>query len=380
MTLTLPTITALLEQGINSLGVWYRYDDGDGAVNFSFSAGDAIGSGFTPAFFPISVDTVAVNLNTAGNCNVKLYQLDGAGGAPNTQLWSTTSTLVSGWNYFVTGGVDVFEDGFAVVVEPNADITIVMDDEAPIAATNMDMPVVAWVNQAGWQNWGSGDLLLRGYITESSAIPPFPVLDLSADTIYFDSTAVGDTATYALWMYNIGGLDPLIINNIVLNPTNPPNIFTRISGTLPITIQAGDSCEVDFRFVPPSVGNFLTVMGIQNNATPPMVLVPIYGTGTEPAFVYGDQRPLPTYYSLGQNQPNPFNPSTTINFTLPQAGKVELAVYNVLGAKILTLVNGDLNAGYHLVKFDATKLCSGIYFYRLTAGNFTDMKKMVLMK
>ena len=91
-------------------------------------------------------------------------------------------------------------------------------------------------------------------------------------------------------------------------------------------------------------------------------------------------KPMPTVYSLSQNYPNPFNPSTTIEFALPKDSHVTLDVYNIIGQKIMTLVDEVRPAGYHAVKFDGTNLASGLYLYRLTAGQQTFIKKLLLMK
>jgi len=85
-------------------------------------------------------------------------------------------------------------------------------------------------------------------------------------------------------------------------------------------------------------------------------------------------------YTLDQNFPNPFNPTTNINFTLANSGNVKLTVFNVLGQEVATLLNGYKSAGSYTVDFNASTLSSGVYFYALTAGSFTDVKKMVLMK
>jgi len=85
-------------------------------------------------------------------------------------------------------------------------------------------------------------------------------------------------------------------------------------------------------------------------------------------------------YSLSNNYPNPFNPSTTIRFTISDFGITILKVYDVLGNEVATLVNEEKPIGSYAVEFDATTLPSGIYFYRLQAGNFVETKKMVLMK
>jgi len=89
---------------------------------------------------------------------------------------------------------------------------------------------------------------------------------------------------------------------------------------------------------------------------------------------------LPVVYTLEQNYPNPFNPSTKIEFGIPQQANVELKVYNVLGQEVATLVRENLRAGRHQVTFDAKNMASGIYFYKITAGQFVSTKKMVLMK
>ncbi len=85
-------------------------------------------------------------------------------------------------------------------------------------------------------------------------------------------------------------------------------------------------------------------------------------------------------YSLSQNYPNPFNPSTSITFELPQPGLVELKVYNLLGQEVANLVDGRMNSGNHTVNFDASQLSSGVYIYRLVAGNQSITKKMMLIK
>jgi hypothetical protein len=95
-------------------------------------------------------------------------------------------------------------------------------------------------------------------------------------------------------------------------------------------------------------------------------------------------------FSLSQNYPNPFNPSTKIKFTIPQTdspllggargGLVTLKIYDVLGNEVATLVNEEKPAGEYEVEFNATGLPSGIYFYTLKTGNFSDTKKLILLK
>jgi len=85
-------------------------------------------------------------------------------------------------------------------------------------------------------------------------------------------------------------------------------------------------------------------------------------------------------YSLSNNYPNPFNPSTKINYQIPELSFVTLRVYDVLGNEIAALVKGEKPAGSYEVEFNASSIPSGIYFYKLQAGSFVETKKMVLMK
>lgn len=90
---------------------------------------------------------------------------------------------------------------------------------------------------------------------------------------------------------------------------------------------------------------------------------------------------IPDDYELKQNFPNPFNPSTKIEFFLKQSGKVRLDIYNLIGQKVAELINEELSAGFHYVNFNASDLASGIYIYQLKVGNkFTSAKKMILAK
>ncbi len=89
---------------------------------------------------------------------------------------------------------------------------------------------------------------------------------------------------------------------------------------------------------------------------------------------------LPAAFSLEQNFPNPFNPTTMIKYSIPADQNVKLNVYNLLGQKVMTLVNGFQKSGQHEVSFNAASFASGVYFYKLEAGTQSSIKKMILMK
>lgn len=99
-------------------------------------------------------------------------------------------------------------------------------------------------------------------------------------------------------------------------------------------------------------------------------------TGIEGA----EESALPAQFVLEQNYPNPFNPATAIRFSIPSAANVELRVYDMLGREVAMLVNEFKNAGTYQVGFEAGRIATGIYFYKLSAGNFTQIRKMLLIK
>jgi len=94
--------------------------------------------------------------------------------------------------------------------------------------------------------------------------------------------------------------------------------------------------------------------------------------------LFDDQ--IPMKYELAQNFPNPFNPATQIRFGLPKASTVEINLFNVMGQKVATILDEYQSAGFHTVNFDASHLAGGVYFFSIKAGDFKDVKKMILMK
>lgn len=96
--------------------------------------------------------------------------------------------------------------------------------------------------------------------------------------------------------------------------------------------------------------------------------------------IEGEEGLLPSVFKLEQNYPNPFNARTKIVFALPKSVDVNLSVYNVLGRKVATLVSGKMDAGYHKVIWDSSHVASGVYYYRLNAGDYTEVHKMTLLK
>ncbi|MBS1493262.1 MAG: T9SS type A sorting domain-containing protein [Bacteroidetes bacterium] len=102
-----------------------------------------------------------------------------------------------------------------------------------------------------------------------------------------------------------------------------------------------------------------------------------FGHGRNPANVLSVK---PASYSLAQNYPNPFNPTTTIKYSIPNDGLVQIKVYDISGKEVMNLVNENKTAGNYEVKFNGANLSSGIYFYRINAGEFVQTKRMMLVK
>jgi hypothetical protein len=105
-----------------------------------------------------------------------------------------------------------------------------------------------------------------------------------------------------------------------------------------------------------------------------------YGRYKVVSTIKNDYPYLPKNYALYQNYPNPFNPSTIIRYSIPKTCYVLLKVYNILGKEVATLVNQEKTTGNYEINFYANNLSSGVYFYRIQAGNFTDTKKFVLLR
>ncbi len=171
--------------------------------------------------------------------------------------------------------------------------------------------------------------------------------------------------------------------NFTASVLNPPG-----AGTITVTLSnAGvinnfpDSLIINQTV---SLGVPFGTYNIQINGTEPggvrnhlrtyqLVVSPLVG-------ISGNENTTPVKYSLEQNYPNPFNPATTINYSVEKTGFVKLTVYDVTGKEVQTLVSANMNAGAYSINFDASKLNSGMYFYKLESGSFSEVRKMMLIK
>lgn len=160
------------------------------------------------------------------------------------------------------------------------------------------------------------------------------------------------------WLYNGDGLDPEDGNTWLTFPWPLPEDLTYSNQNL-LTAAQGGFPVGDLNWYPEKKAQWEQwVNGIEED----------------------NNDVIPTKYSLSQNYPNPFNPSTVIEFSIPVKNKVTLDVYNALGQRVATLVNKNLDAGKYKFNFDASPYASGVYFYRLKAGKFLQIRKMIFMK
>ncbi len=153
-----------------------------------------------------------------------------------------------------------------------------------------------------------------------------------------------------------------------------PSVATYTQFNVPFQYLSGDTpdtCVVQIMIIGPTIGN-------DQHEGSYFILDDIALSGTTD--VDRQVSAVPTVMELRQNYPNPFNPSTTMRYGLPHKSQVSLMVYNNLGQLVSQLVSGEQEAGYHEVRFDASGLSSGVYFYRLVAENFVQTRKLLLLR
>ena len=196
---------------------------------------------------------------------------------------------------------------------------------------------------------------LLTYCDKYTAGSSLPVDKGWALSTYFDATGKLNIAATDF----SGALDPITADGTIAVFKFVVKEGVRIGDTTPV--QLSGLSVADSRLAPLPVSN-------------------VNGIVTISTVTSADKVKLPNEFSISQNYPNPFNPSTTIKFTIPVQTKVKLNVYNAIGQLVTTLVNQELTAGIHEVKFNGYNYPSGVYFYQITADNYTNTKKFILLK
>ena len=211
-----------------------------------------------------------------------------------------------------------------------------------------------------------------GYAT-SNLSPPLITIP---DSLSFKGNNVNDTLSLTIGNWGYVPLKPLIIDSLYLHSS----YFKVLNSPSPsISIQPFEDLRVQILFQPSKEGSYEDTLFISSNDTSQSIKkITIKGTymTTDAAGISH----LPLKFNLSQNYPNPFNPSTKIAFTIPQTAFVNLTVYDILGREVTTLVNEEKHAGNYRIEFKTENLPSGIYLYKLQAGNLIETKKMILLK
>ena len=208
----------------------------------------------------------------------------------------------------------------------------------------------------------AGYTSINGTVTSSSGGPSGSLGKLSS------AVGVGGSLVYA-----VDNSTGSVAGYGVTDATGSYTIPELAPGTYTVTVDKVDYSSASGTASPTYDGS--------GNPVPANVSLSINSVETG----IGGNPEVPTGYTLMQNYPNPFNPTTQIAFTLPQTQRVTLSVYNILGQKVATLVDGVVTAGMHMVTWNARddhgmELPSGVYFYRLSAGAFSEARKMVLLR
>jgi hypothetical protein len=304
------------------------------------------------------------------------------------QRTGQTITLTPGWN--LVGSISTSVGASAVTTNPPGLLStrFFTYNKGYTAATSIDPGKGYWVKSSAG---GSMTLNAGGAAPKASANS---ALALSA----LNSLTIKDAAGNSQTLYFGGQTSAVDANAYQLPPLPPAEAFDiRFSGqglvqTHPSSMQHGAEYVITLQsaVAPLTVswsihaGDALYSLKDRSGA----VLSRMSGNGSmriasTPGQLVLSAQPgqLPKEFALHQNYPNPFNPSTTIAFDLPVAADVTLKVYNILGQEVESLLTAQhLDAGVQSIQFDASRLASGFYFYRLHAGNYVSVKKMVLIR
>ncbi|MDD2331543.1 MAG: T9SS type A sorting domain-containing protein, partial [Candidatus Cloacimonetes bacterium] len=210
-----------------------------------------------------------------------------------------------------------------------------------------------------------------------------PSILISTDALNFPEILQSETATLPITITNTGTAVMLgsmqIEEPFFLSPAG-----TDLLTEMEFVIQSGSSLEMDVMFNPNGLfGNFSGILVINSDdPEAETTIIPLMGTAIH---VSNEDQITPLVTELKNNYPNPFNPSTTIHFSIKDSAPVRIEVYNILGQRVRTLVNETKKAGVHSVTWNGTddsgrNVSSGIYFYRMNSGKYTSTKKMIMLK
>ena len=141
-----------------------------------------------------------------------------------------------------------------------------------------------------------------------------------------------------------------------------------------------DTATYSYEALTSTEGPSFIIVGVTDDDSSSIQIDEIWYNDRPAGLGISDDAPIASRYELGQNYPNPFNPTTHIRFNIPETANAKLTVFNVMGEEVATLVNGVMQAGGHTVSWNAASMPTGVYFYQLESGNFSQTKKLLLVK
>ena len=198
-------------------------------------------------------------------------------------------------------------------------------------------------------------------------------LSFAPSAIDFGEVLKGDSLVRSIVVHNHS------TRSVTLDSASISGKPFSIQSTMPEVLLVGDSVALRVRFAPIAAGVYLDTVRFTYEGL--LTRVPVHGISRDPSSAVGfDSSSVPRTFLLAQNFPNPFNPSTEILYQLAEAVVVRLVVFDLLGREVAVLVNQSQPAGYYAIRFDVKALSSGVYVYRLIAGDFLQSRKMMLMQ
>jgi hypothetical protein len=263
-------------------------------------------------------------------------------------------------------------------------ISTTTSDPTPIregtGKNTSEMKTASTFSNAGWSSsiWYMDAEINDGYPYLSwqnpsgTPLPKIAAFHGSSTRIDFGIVQIDTTKKDSVCIANPGN-DTLRVT--IITSSNGCFVFAPTT----MAIEPSSTAYLVVTFTPEDTSQQFGYIFLTHNASGSPDTIAVAGKGAIITTVGGISE-IPTRFAIEQNYPNPFNPSTVVSYQLPVTSQVSLKVYDILGHEVATLVNGVVEAGYHSMTFNAADLASGIYFYRIVAGNFAQTRKLVVMK
>ncbi|MBK8127770.1 MAG: T9SS type A sorting domain-containing protein [bacterium] len=323
--------------------------------------------------------TVAWDVDVASNVRVQSSRVSGCSDHQGGAVLAWVETPVGGTARCVAqrvgpGGVRLWGQG------------LVLADSSSLFGVSCDVDMAGNATIA-WEQYRESSMDIAAQRVNAAGVALWPDGGLPVAELPFDQdspqvVALSDNEVYVLWRDNRNSSQYYWFSDLYGTHLNARGEVDGDSYWLPggSIVCSAEHTQNDFSAVNDGAGG-LTVAWLDQRGSfawdHGIYAQRLY----DPIFTEAAESPtLPTEFNLAQNYPNPFNPETVIEFALPKAANTLLKVYDLLGREVATLADAPLEAGVHRVAFNGKTLASGVYFYRIEAGDFRSVRKMVLMK